>query len=306
VRTWRLLTLSTGETPVRSVIESEGQRVRGGQLVRMVDIPAIDPDGRGVIEEPRGQEEAAAFVAALKRACADHYGSAGPAFVRALIDEGAGGDLRARLREQLDRTAQDLLRPHQGRFPRGGVPEEIGRVARRFALADVAGRLACEARILPFTAEEVRGAVAAVFARWLVAYGHGGDMGRALAQLRDFILRNGARFRDRDNSEQVVHDLAGYRGDEGDLYLFTPEGMREALDGYAAQDVVRHLFNNGWLDRPERGNRFLCNFRVAGFDRPLRLYGVRAAFLAHVGESNVDTAPTVPGGNGGNGGNSTA
>jgi uncharacterized protein (DUF927 family) len=304
VRTWRLLTLSTGETQVRSVIESEGQRVRGGQLVRMVDVPAIAPDGRGIVETPSGQE-AAAFVAALKRACAEHYGAAGPEFVRTLIDEAVAGDLQARLREQLDRTVQELLRPHQVRFPRGGVPEEIGRVARRFALADVAGRLACQARILPFTAEQVRGAVAEVFSRWLAAYGHGGDMGRALAQLRDFILRNGARFRDRNNSEQIVPNLAGYRDAEQDLYLFTPDGMREALDGYAPQDVARHLFNNGWLDRPESGNRLLCNFRVTGFDRPLRLYGVRAAFLAHVGESNVDTVPTVSGGNGGNGGNGT-
>src|SRR5262249_43831620 len=70
-RTWRVLVLSTGESPVQDVIESAGRRVRGGQLVRMVDIPATGKDG-DIIHDPHGLE-AARFVQRVKRACATSY-----------------------------------------------------------------------------------------------------------------------------------------------------------------------------------------------------------------------------------------
>jgi uncharacterized protein (DUF927 family) len=40
--TWRVLVFSTGEAPVQDVIEGAGRKARGGQLVRMVDIPAAE------------------------------------------------------------------------------------------------------------------------------------------------------------------------------------------------------------------------------------------------------------------------
>src|SRR5262249_33228053 len=49
-RTWRVVVFSTGEVPVQGVIEAAGRRARGGQLVRMVDVPAPAEDG-GILHD---------------------------------------------------------------------------------------------------------------------------------------------------------------------------------------------------------------------------------------------------------------
>src|SRR5262249_10933984 len=153
----------------------------------MVDLPATDLDGNDIVAGPHGQEPAE-FVNALKRACATYHGTAGPAFVSFLCNKcGPAGVLAKRLRAELDEATR-LLTPE-------GAGEEAGRVARKFALVWVAGKLACEAGVLPFAAEEVEGAVGVMLGRWLAVHGMG-SMERALEQLRSFILTQGeSRFR---------------------------------------------------------------------------------------------------------------
>jgi hypothetical protein len=103
-------------------------------------------------------------------------------------------------------------------------------------------------------------------------------MERAVEQLRAFLLRNEARFRDRDNEGQVVRDLAGYRDSTHELFLLTPEGAREALDGFSVQDVMRYLLEQKLLHVNER-DRLLSGHRVRGIERVVRLYAVRASLL---------------------------
>jgi hypothetical protein len=107
-------------------------------------------------------------------------------------------------------------------------------------------------------------------------------MDRAVEQLRAFLLRNEARFRDRDEAHQVARDLAGYRDRGRKLFLLTPEGAKEALDGYSVRDVMRHLQDRGWLEVNER-DRPLSGQRVRGMDRVVRLYAVRADLLGEDG-----------------------
>jgi uncharacterized protein (DUF927 family) len=285
VRTWRVLTLSTGETPAQAVIEAEGRRARAGQLVRMVDVPATGEDG-GMVRDSHGMT-AADFVHAMKRACAAHYGTAGPAFVRALRAEHADAQaLAGAVRERLDAAEAGLMPP--------GASDEMARVVRRFALVAVAGRLAALAGILPYSQEEVTAAVTKAISRWRGTLHQVNDLERALAQLRDFVLRNReARFRALDVpapgdtppvNQPVVRDLAGYIDAGQGLYLFTPEGFREALVGYSSSDVARHLGQRGWLVRNE-DERLSSKHRVPGFADPIRLYAVRAAFLGEVREA---------------------
>src|SRR5262249_36731818 len=90
-RTWRILFLSTGEVPGQAVIECAGRKSRGGHLVRMVDIPASGADG-GIIQNTGGLS-AAEYVTRIKRACATYYGTAGPAFIKALCGMGDNATL---------------------------------------------------------------------------------------------------------------------------------------------------------------------------------------------------------------------
>jgi putative DNA primase/helicase len=267
-RTWRVVVLTTGEVPVQAVIESAGRRARGGQLVRMVDIPATSSGGSGIIRDSQGQEPAE-FVHRLKRACATYYGTAGPAFVRSLCEQGSTAELCKRVQREVEEAHRLLL-------PSGAAPE-VSRVVRRFALVLVAGRLATEAGVLPFSADDVGKAVRLVLRRWLDVHGQG-PTERAVEQLRAFILRNEARIRDRKDATQVVRDLAGYRDRDRGLFLLTQEGAKEALDGFAVQDVMRYLLSRDWLHVNE-GDRLLSGHRIAGIDRVVRRYAVRAALV---------------------------
>jgi uncharacterized protein (DUF927 family) len=266
-RTWRVVVFSTGEVPVQAVIEAAGRRARGGQLVRMVDVPATGADG-DIIHHTHGREPAE-FVHRLKRACATYFGTAGPAFVRFLCQQGTTAELCKRVQQELA-GAHGLLVP-------AGAAAEVSRVVRRFALVLVAGQLACAAGVLPFSPADIEQGVRQVQRRWLDVHGRG-PMERAVEQLRAFLLRNEARFRDRAEMAQVVRDLAGYTDRARELFLLTPEGAREALDGYAVQDVMRHLQDRGWLFTNEP-DRLLSGHRVRGIERLVRLYAVRASLL---------------------------
>jgi uncharacterized protein (DUF927 family) len=266
-RTWRVVVLSTGEVPVQAVIEATGRKARGGQLVRMVDVPATGEDG-GIIHEPHDREPAE-FVHRTKRACANHFGTAGPAFVRFLCQQGTIADLCKRVGGELA-EAHRLLAPE-------GAAEEVSRVVRRFALVLVAGQLASSARVLPFSHAEVEKAVRLVLGRWLDVHGRG-PMERALEQLRAFLLRNESRFRDHEDVYKSVHDLAGYKDRAKGLFLLTREGAQEALEGFSVRDVMRYLRDQDLLFVNE-GNRLLSGHRIRGVDRVIRLYAVRTSLL---------------------------
>jgi uncharacterized protein (DUF927 family) len=282
-RTWRVVILSTGETPACSALESEGRRARGGQLVRLVDIPARSGDAE-IVQDAHG-ETPAALVGSLKRACATYYGTAGPAFLRALCAEGAES-LGAKVRRSLDEAHARLLSKDAK-----DAPAEVGRVVRRFALVEAAGRLAVGARVLPQSEADIQGAVKEVFERWLAAYGKGGEMGRAVAQLRDFLFRHQARFRARQDAKDVVPNLAGYRDQPAGLFLLTPGGMREALEGFSVQDVARYLRDRSLLVCNE-SDRLVSSHRVEGVEHHVRLYAVRDEIL-DAGDSSAGTAGTA-------------
>jgi putative DNA primase/helicase len=281
-RTWRVVVLSTGEAPAQDVIEGAGRRARGGQLVRMVDVPATGDDG-DVVHDTHGLGPAE-FVQGLKRACATYFGTAGPEFIRYLCRQGT-------IAELCQRVQQDLAEAHRMLVPQGAA-EEVSRVVRRFALVLVAGQLACDAGVLPFDPADIEEAVRLVLRRWPDVHGRG-PMERAVEQLRAFVLRNEARFRDRDDADQVVRDLAGYRDRGRGLFLLTQEGAKEALEGYSVQDVMRHLLGRGWVEVNERG-RLLSGHRIRGLDRVVRLYAVRADVLGEPGageESDKEPDP---------------
>jgi putative DNA primase/helicase len=233
----------------------------------MVDIPATGDDG-DVIHDPHGAIPAE-FVHRIKRACATHYGTAGRAFIRDLCKQGTIADLSKMVQE-------DMAEAHRRLVPRRAA-EEVSRVVRRFALVLIAGQLACDACVLPFEAADIGKAVRIVLRRWLEVHGCG-PMERGVEQLRAFILRNEARFRDKDDTTHPVRDLAGYKDRQGDLYLLTVDGAREALEGHSVQDIMRHLVDRDQLFVNETG-RLLSGHRIRGIDRVVRLYAVKSSLL---------------------------
>lgn len=178
-QTWSLPILSTGEIPMSAHIESHGRGpVKLGQVTRVLDLPT---DGLMTIGNSQTAEN-------LKRDCGRFFGTAGPAFVRKILNH--YGDEPVALGAAIE-TGVDLLRDQlcaeavaEGRT----LQPHHYRAMRRVALAAFAG---CEAAedILPHTKDEVMAVMRAVRDIWLDGQTFESEESRAVENVRDYVQR---------------------------------------------------------------------------------------------------------------------
>lgn len=284
---WRVLFLSSGEVSLADrLLDARGgpRRARAGQEVRVVDVPADAGRGLGVFELLPVGEDAQTFAKTLGAAIRACHGTAGPAFLRALVND-------------LDRAVQQA-RTLAAQFVADYVPADaagqVRRVADRFALVAAAGELAAHLGVVPWPKEEAMDAAAACFDAWRAARPGGNGAGEdaaALAAVRHFIGAHGSsRFQSlvqhegasawrTDAPDRPVPNRAGWRKSDGDgsRYLILPETWRrEVCTGLDAGAVARVLETAGHLvggnGRPDRMER-------VGEPKPVRVYVVRGSIL---------------------------
>jgi uncharacterized protein (DUF927 family) len=270
---WRTLVLSSGEVSTSEVLESAGNAVQGGQTVRLIDLPASDPvtnDGI-ILDIPEGLSHGA-LIDALKKACGTHFGSAGPAFVRALL-QGGLLDMCAQLEVALEETVQDLLPP--------GAQGEMKRAAKRFALVAIAGEFAIEAGILPWQPGAAMYAVTMMFQRYTIARGGtGAHVEQVIPKLKGFLLAHASsRFAPLAKAiEKCIVDCAGYYDAGRGLFYLTPEAFQDACGGHNVRAAAKLLLEKDLLDAPDKGH-FQKRVDIPGLDVRTRLYAVRATIL---------------------------
>jgi len=241
VRRWRVMLLSSGEVTLETKMAEAGKRTRAGQEVRLVTVSA----GRtfGAWDNLHDYASGAALSDALKKASVTHYGHAGPAFVRALIDSGDLDKLPAML---------EAIRAH---FP--ATPGQSARVAERFAIVALALELAVGVGLLPMTTGEGTASMVGLFEGWQAGRGEGPSEDRQILKaLADFIDRHGgSRFQSVEAGADEVRDRAGYweSTPTGRLYLFTSGGLEEATKGFDRARVVRALDSVGAIAKRDSG-----------------------------------------------------
>jgi hypothetical protein len=99
---WRALLLSSGETPIAARIGEDrhqkggrSKELRGGATVRVIDIAS--DRAHGAFDQPADEPNfnPAAFAERMQEMASTFYGTAGPAFVKALLeDKISGADVR--------------------------------------------------------------------------------------------------------------------------------------------------------------------------------------------------------------------
>lgn len=251
-KTWRAFILSMGELAVSQHIEQSGGSMKGGQLVRMVDIdlsmlPALFPDGDA--------------ADAMKKLCATHYGHAVPELIEGVDDLTAGW--------------KD--------FNHGVIGEAVSGVSRRvrtrFALVAHAGMLASRAGVVPWTEGEVLESAKKVFAAWKNQASVVSDVERGISAVRDFILESDARF-ERESANQTPVPRYGWFRDRA--YHFTTSAFKKACSGADPQRVKRALDDQGMLHRP---NQRALNSRIRVDGERVLVVSVLTALLDLVGTS---------------------
>lgn len=273
VHRWRSSVISTGERSIATSMMEGGQRVKAGQQVRLLDIPA--QRRYGAWDDLHQHGNGPAFSDAIKRAASASYGTAGRAFLEKLTRDTSS------LTERLEAIKATLM---QGMAQSDGQP---ARAAARLAVLALAGELASAYGITTWPEGEATTAAQVGFDAWLTLRGDGAGNaeGEQIIQaVTGFIDRHGdSRFSDAggtydDRLQSMVRDRAGWwqlgtgTGGGGVEYLFNKEGMREALKGFDFGRALALLRSAGMLDAPPTGEASKSR-RIHG--RVVRVYVVR-------------------------------
>jgi putative DNA primase/helicase len=260
---WRCFVLSSGERTIATTMHEGGSRGKAGQFVRLLDLPAARR--HGAWDDLHGMDSASAFSDAIKRAAKQHHGLAGRAFLEALTHDTR--DFCALLEEF---KALPLFAADEGEG-------QDKRAAARFALIGLAGELATEYGVTGWPEGAAIHAAAECFGLWRSMRGRGNDERCQIAErVSGFIERHGdGRFSDADAREEIpIRDRAGWWRDgvEGREFLFTSEGMREALKGFDFKRALDVLQEVGALAAPGADGKRARFYRIGG--RGIKLYPI--------------------------------
>ncbi len=189
--TWLTLVLSSSEESAGSLAAQAGKRIKAGQEVRLLDVPAIVPGGFGCFDTLHGEADGSAFAQAMRRGVVAEHGTAAPAFLAHLAAE------LAREADFASRVVLARVRAWTVAHVPKGADGQVQRAARRLALVAVAGELATEAGITGWPAGAAEAAAAVIFRDWLAERGGTGSREdhHLFAAFRRFIGAHGsARF----------------------------------------------------------------------------------------------------------------
>jgi uncharacterized protein (DUF927 family) len=271
--------------------EAAGRRMKAGQEVRLLDVPASVPGGHGCFDELHGAPDGAAFAQALRKAALAQHGTAGPAFVE---------HVAALLAEAPDFPAMVLGRMEEWtrRQIPAGADGQVRRAAGRLALVAVAGELATEAGITSWPEGTAARAVATIFRAWLTERGGAGSSENMhlFAAVRRFIAEHGSsRFeplkgeQTEDQGSQVEPPLpdgpktiqrVGWRwqeanevGEQAWIYGMVPELFDTEIAGrlgMEGRDARARLGKAGMIRGERAGGetRWTIKQRIHGHGRP--------------------------------------
>lgn len=201
---WQTMFLSTGErrTEEQAALAIRRAPVQDGALIRLVNIPAVVSDALGVFDElPEGLTVDALAGRINKAAKAEAYGTAGPAFIRGVIEEVASlGGVEA-FRERLEHDRAEWKRKHCD-----STDSKILRVASRFGLVAAAGELAIIRGVFPWAPGDANKAAAACFTAWLDNFQTDAKKeDEILGRLDDFVLSSADHFDKVSDTLKVEH-----------------------------------------------------------------------------------------------------
>lgn len=252
---FKVLVLSTGETDLESFIREEGQQVKAGQLVRLLNIPLT------VASQFHELADGAAHARAITKAYQANFGAVGRTWLAWLVDN--------------RKSVEDAFNAAQTRW--GAITTarngggQVGRVANSFAILEAALMLSLS--LTGWRAEDCRAAVEHSFDSWLSNFGTGDREQVQLAEMVEtFLLSQRSRFTDIDAvGITAPTNRAGWveRGKTksgGSLYYVIPGVFRdEIIRGSEPKEACKTLHEAGVLhvsDGARSGGRWTMQKRT--------------------------------------------
>jgi putative DNA primase/helicase len=276
---WHLLFLSAGEITLGDHIRGIGQKTRGGQEVRLLNIPADAGVGLGLFEDLHGFQSSDTFARHLQDASRRIYGTPIRAYLKFVT-----GNLEF-VRQMVPTYRQEFIAANVTENASG----EVSRAAGRFALVGAAGEIGIMAEVLPWQPGSAMDAAERLFKEWVAARGTVGatDAETAIRQVRQFIEQHGDSRFEQENDARTITNRAGYyrQGTDGrrEYWCFQETFRTEICKGYDVQFVARALADRRYLI-PGGKDRFISRRRIGPAadpddDNRISVYVVREAIL---------------------------
>lgn len=244
---WRVTILSSGEISLADKAAEVRERVRAGQEVRLLDVPA-DRQRYGAFDHLHDLTDGAAFAEHVNRAAAASYGAAGPAFVQAVLAD--LDPVVASIRRAIDDFQAEAFR----RFAIAEPDGQIARATKRFGLLAAAGEAASALGLTGWPTGEARDAAFALLELWLSARGGSGpaEAREAIERTRAFVsAHGGSRFQwiaaNGEGQFEKVINRAGWR-DTSHFYIASDAWRGEVHAGADPTRAAAHLKEAGLLD----------------------------------------------------------
>jgi uncharacterized protein (DUF927 family) len=287
--TWNLILLSNGEVSLAQMAAQAGLKIRAGQEVRLIDLPADAGAGMGIFEDVHDSESdgknsaAAVFAKRLEDASKQFYGTAIREFINLILPT----------KDEIAIDAQAYIEKIQSEWTpqTGKVSGEVFRVAARFGFIAFAGELATEKGITGWRKGEAEKRARRVFDDWMKSRVSSGasDIDRAVAQVRKFIEMHGySRFEfgapsmigpldditevETSTTTRTINRAGFIRKKAGSVieYCIFPEVFTdEVCVGYGAQAVCRALIDRGAMPDPGKDGKN-AQLRYAPFEGKTR------------------------------------
>lgn len=235
--------LFTGEIPVSQHINETGKKETEGQLVRILDIPAVVGE-HGVFDCLHGFESGAVFSNYLKEQCTEHYGTCAIAFIEELTKP----ENIIKIPEKLKQVKAELIE----NLPQG-IQGQTDRAINRFALAACAGELATECGLTGWQFGEAITSARKCLNAWLAERGgvENKEPEKLLKQVRAFFGTHGnSRFIDVNKQDTIIHNCAGYKELKNDEWFYYVEAhaFEEIHKGFNKNFAIQTLINAKWIE----------------------------------------------------------
>lgn len=242
IQRWRLITVSTGERTITSIMNEIGKRPNTGQLVRLLSIPVGFE--HGAFSNLHHFESGRHLADHLKGIRIKHYGHVGPAFIRKLMND----------KQDFPALLDKYLQP----FNREANTNLERRAAMVFAIIALVGELAIEYGILPWEKTAAWDASLIAFERWQSFLGPGQtEDNQILHAVSDFIAKHGdSRFSaHREHEDRPIINRAGWYKDtaQGRVYMFFPVALKEAGGNFERPRIVEALRKAKWIVENDNG-----------------------------------------------------
>ena len=213
-------------------ISAGGGRVKAGQEVRLLDIPSDAGAGMGVFENIHDAENPAAFSNSLQNLAETYFGSPADTLLTRLTQTG-----------ELERATAFILRVQEDfiqQYVSSDSHGQISRAASRFGAVAGVGEYCISIGILPWDAGHAVWGISKCYLAWLDSRGDNtaSEDIRALAQVREFIERNG-------ESRFTVIEASGTEENNIGTRTINRAGFRKILnDGSSEYWVLAKMFQS--------------------------------------------------------------